>query len=250
MLARCTIGLLLAALAATLCACESSATAPAPPSAIPAATATPAPAIIVSRGNASRPMVALTFDTGDDAGRVTEILDVLQRESVRATFAIGGYWAEQHRDVLLAITAAGHEVINATYHGDSLTGASTGGPPLTAAQRTLELSRTEVTVYHLSQRSTRPYFRPPYGDVDASVQRDAAASGYGTIVLWTYDTRTAASRSPDAITQAAVAAAEPGAIYAMHADSAANDASAMAGVIDGLRAAGYTFGAIEDVLAR
>jgi peptidoglycan/xylan/chitin deacetylase (PgdA/CDA1 family) len=92
---------------------------------------------------------------------VAEILETLRREGVRATFAVRGLWAEEHRDLLLAITSAGHDVINATYHGESFTGASTGTPPLTAEQRALELSRTEVTVYHLSQRSTRPYFRPP-----------------------------------------------------------------------------------------
>ncbi|HYM16025.1 MAG TPA: hypothetical protein VEZ14_10740 [Dehalococcoidia bacterium] len=50
---------------------------------------------------------------------------------------------------------------------------------LTAAQRALELSRTETTVYHLSGRTTRPYFRPPRGDVDAGVLRDGGATATG-----------------------------------------------------------------------
>ena len=255
------------ALAATLTACAPSAHAPdSNPTATnsPVATAgiaTPQsrdgerptsdvqPSTVVSRGNTSRRMVALTFDAGSDAVFTGEILDVLRRENVRATFSVTGLWAERNRDLLLAITAAGHQAINHSYGHASFTGASTGAAALTAEQRALELSRTEGTVYHLSQRSTRPYFRPPYGDIDASVQRDAAAAGYGTIVLWTVDTLGWNQASVDAIVERALAKAEPGAIYAMHVGSESQDAVALPRIIDGLREQGYTFGAIEEILA-
>ena len=257
------------ALAAALCACSPSATAPRTPTPSPDGTAIAAPATgtsrpqptndqrpttndqpaIAYRGNTSRRMVALTFDAGSDAGSTGEILDVLRRENVRATFSVTGLWAEENRDLLLAITAAGHQIINHSYDHASFTGASTGAAALTAEQRALELSRTEVTVYHLSQRSTRPYFRPPYGDVDASVERDAAAAGYGTIVLWTVDTLGWDQASEDAIVERVLAKAEPGAIYVMHAGSESQDAAALPRIIDGLRGQGYAFGAIEEVLA-
>lgn len=267
----------LLALAAALCACSPSATAPraqdasvAPATSSPVATNSRAPtaagptpqstngqrpptndqpATVVSRGNTSRRMVALTFDAGSDAGSTGEILGVLRREHVRATFSVTGLWAERNRDLLLAIAAAGHQVINHSYDHASFTGASTGAAPLTAEERALELSRTEVTVYHLSQRSTRPYFRPPYGDVDASVERDAADAGYGTIVLWTVDTLGWNHASADAIVERALTNAEPGAIYVMHAGSESQDAAALPRIIDGLRGQGYAFGAIEEVLA-
>ncbi len=209
----------------------------------------PATAVVVSHGNASRRMVALTFDAGSDAGYTGEILDVLGREGVRATFSVTGLWAERNRDLLLAIAAAGHQIINHTYDHTSFTGASTNTAPLTPDQRALELSRTEVTVYHLSARSTRPYFRPPYGDVDASVQRDAAAAGYSTIVMWSIDTLGWNHATADAIVERSLAKAEPGAIYVMHVGSASQDATALPRIIDGLRAQGYAFGALDDVLA-
>lgn len=268
--------LLLLALAAALCACSASTTASRTPDASPppatspvaATSAAPAaaspaprstndqrpptndqPATVVTRGNTSRRVVALTFDAGSDAGFSGEILELLRREHVRATFSVTGLWAERNRDLLLAITAAGHQIINHSYDHASFTGTSTGAAALTAEQRALELSRTEVTVYHLSQRSTRPYFRPPYGDIDASVQRDAAAAGYGTIVMWTVDTLGWNHASADAIVERALAKAEPGAIYVMHVGSGSQDAAALPRIIDGLRGQGYAFGAIEDVLA-
>jgi len=194
-------------------------------------------------------MVALTFDAGSDVGYTGEILDVLNREGVRATFSVTGLWAERNRDLLLAIAAAGHQIINHTYDHASFTGVSTNTAPLTRDQRALELSRTEVTVYHLSGRSTRPYFRPPYGDVDASVQRDAAAAGYSTIVMWSIDTLGWNHATADAIVERSLARAEPGAIYVMHVGSESQDAAALPRIIDGLRVQGYTFGALDDVLA-
>jgi peptidoglycan/xylan/chitin deacetylase (PgdA/CDA1 family) len=221
---------------------------------LPPATQTPAvtpvgPATVISRGDASHRIVALTFDAGSDAGYTAEILDVLQQEHVRASFGVTGLWAEQNRDLLNAIAAQGHEFINHTYHHDSFTGLSTGAAPLTSEQRALELSRTEVTVFHLTGRSTRPYFRPPYGDIDASVAMDAAAAGYSKIILWTVDSSGWNGASPDAIVERCLSQAVPGAIYVMHVGSASQDAAALPRVIDGLRVQGYDFATISELLA-
>ena len=101
-------------------------------------------------------MVALTFDAGADTGFAADILTTLRRENVRATFGITGAWAERNHDLLLAMAADGHAFINHTYDHTSFTGASTRHPPLTAEERALELSRTETTVYHLTQRTHPP----------------------------------------------------------------------------------------------
>ena len=193
-------------------------------------------------------MVALTFDAGADTGFTTDILTTLRRENVRATFGITGAWAERNHDLLLAIAADGHAFINHTYDHTSFTGASTGAAPLTPQERALELSRTETTVYHLTQRSTRPYFRPPYGDLDATVAHDVAAEGYDTIVMWTVDTLGWKGAPANEIVARSLAQAQPGAIYVMHVGAQSQDAAALPRVIEGLRAAGYEFGTIDEVL--
>jgi peptidoglycan/xylan/chitin deacetylase (PgdA/CDA1 family) len=193
-------------------------------------------------------MVALTFDAGSDAGFTAAILDTLRREGIRASFSVTGLWAERNRDLLLAIAADGHTLVNHSYDHASFTGLSTGQPPLTAEERALELSRTETTVYHLTQRTTRPFFRPPYGDIDPGVLRDVAANGYSTVLMWTVDSRGWAGASADAIVERCLSLAEPGAIYVMHVGSESQDGPALPRVIAGLRAAGYTFGTVEDVL--
>ena len=203
----------------------------------------------IVRGNTSRRVVALTFDAGSDAGYTANILDVLATSGARATFSVTGLWAEQNRDLLLAIAAGGHEIINHTYDHKSFTGISSGAAPLTPGQRALELSRTEVTVYHLAERSTRPYWRPPYGDLDGTAQADAAAAGYTSTVMWTVDTLGWNGATADAIVDRCLAKAESGAIYVMHVGSASQDAVALPRIIGGLRAQGYGFGTVAEIVA-
>ena len=215
----------------------------------PTSTAAPGPAQVVTRGNPARRMVALTFDAGSDAGYTAEILDTLRANGVRASFSLTGQWAEDNHNLTLAIASAGHQIINHSYSHPSFTGASSSDTALTADARALELQRTETTIYHLTGRSTLPYFRPPFGDYDAGVLRDVGADGYRYVVMWTVDTRGWQGASADAIVQRVLSTAEPGAIYVMHVGSQSQDAAALQRVIDGLRAQGYGFGTIGDVLA-
>jgi peptidoglycan/xylan/chitin deacetylase (PgdA/CDA1 family) len=222
------------------------ATEPSPSADTP--TPEPGPATVIYRGNPSRRAVALTFDAGAGAGNTAVILETLRTEGIRASFGVTGKWAEANRDLLNSIAADGHQIINHTYDHASFTGLSTGNPPLTPEERALELSRTEVSVYHFTQRSTRPYFRPPYGDIDDSVLRDAAADGYNRVIMWTVDTLGWNGATGDAIVERCLAQAVPGAIYVMHVGSESQDAAALPRVIAGLRAAGYTFETVDEIV--
>src|SRR5581483_6105492 len=187
----------------------------APPSPVPPTPV--APARVVYRGDPSRRVVALTFDAGADRGSTAAILQTLRDNNIRATFGVTGLWAEANRDLLNAIAADGHQIINHSYDHKSFTGTSTSSAPLSREQRRLELSRTETTVYRITGgRSTRPYFRPPYGDLDASVQRDVAEDGYDTVVMWTVDSRGWDHLPAPQIVERCLSLAEPGAIYVMH----------------------------------
>jgi peptidoglycan/xylan/chitin deacetylase (PgdA/CDA1 family) len=131
-----------------------------------------------------------------------------------------------------------------------MTGLSTNEPPLTREQRWDQLDRTEVIVTELTGASTKPYFRPPYGDFDASVNKDAGAKGYGYNIMWTVDSGGWHGLSADDITQRCLQLAEPGAIYVFHVGSASQDGLALQSIIDGLRSDGYSIGSVPDVLPR
>jgi peptidoglycan/xylan/chitin deacetylase (PgdA/CDA1 family) len=218
------------------------------PSPVPPTPA--APARVVYRGDPSRRVVALTFDAGADTGYAAQVLQTLRDNNIRATFGMTGVWAEANRGLLNAIAADGHQIINHSYDHRSFTGASTSSAPLSREERRLELSRTETTVYRITGgRSTRPYFRPPYGDLDASVQRDVAEDGYDTIVMWTVDSRGWDHLPAAEIVERCLSLAEPGAIYIMHVGAESQDAAALQQVVDGLRAQGYGFVTVGELLS-
>ncbi|MGE0057473.1 MAG: polysaccharide deacetylase family protein [Dehalococcoidia bacterium] len=261
--------LLIAVAALVLCACsgggESTATAtppaaatasatrvpeatstptPLPPTATPVPTATSvpqttSPAVPLIRGPATRKAVVFTFDAGADRGFTEQILETLSKENIKVGFGMTGQWATQNTDLLKRIAAEGHVFINHSYSHASFTGLSTSSRPMTQAERFSELDRTEEVVRAATGKSTKPFFRPPYGDYDASVNTDVGLRGYAYNVLWTVDSRGWMGLSAAEIAQRCLSLAEPGAIYIFHVGSASQDAAALPAVISGLRAQGY-----------
>jgi peptidoglycan-N-acetylglucosamine deacetylase len=207
------------------------------------------PALEVRRGNSTRQMVALTFDAGSDAGYTSQILQTLSDAGVKASFSLTGEWSGAHPDLVKAIAAGGHLLMNHSYDHPSFTGLSTGAGPLSTQQRIDELDRADAVIRSITGQTTKPYFRPPYADFDGSVLCDIYADGYYYLVMWTVDTMGWNGAPADEIVQTSLSRAKPGAIYIMHVGSQSQDAAALPRVIDGLRAQNYSFGTIADILS-
>jgi peptidoglycan/xylan/chitin deacetylase (PgdA/CDA1 family) len=221
---------------------------------IPGVFSTPSPtpgtqaAIVVRRGDPSGMRVTLTFDAGSDAGYTAHILDVLKANGITAAFGVTGRWSEENPDLLRRIVAERHVVINHSYDHPSFTGLSTGRAPLATKARWEQLDRTESIVQQLTGASTKPYFRPPYGDYDQSVNVDVGARGYRYTLMWTVDSRGWAGLPADEIVARSVRLAEAGAIYVFHVGSASQDGPALQRVIDGLRAGGYEITGLSNLI--
>ncbi|MGH9226077.1 MAG: polysaccharide deacetylase family protein [Acidimicrobiales bacterium] len=221
----------------------------APPPATSSPTTIPTrPATAVSRGNPNRWMVALTFDAGSDTGFAAQILDTLAAERVTASFGLTGRWAEQNQALVTRIASDGHQLINHTWDHRSFTGVSAKPAVTSPAERRDQLDRTEAILHRLTGQTTRPWFRPPYGDFDASVHADVGAAGYRYNVLWTVDSLGWQGLSAGAIAARCLRGAQPGAIYLFHVGAASQDAAALPAIISALRADGYSFGTVSDVV--
>ena len=206
-------------------------------------------ALVVRKGNTSLMAVVFSFDAGSDTGHTAQILDTLASNGIRASFGITGRWAEQNPELLQRMVSEGHHLINHTYDHPSFTGRSSQIAALSRELRWAQLQRTEEIIAGLTGASTKPYFRPPFGDYDASVNADVGAAGYGYNVLWTVDSRGWMGWPAGLITQRCLQLAVPGAIYVFHVGSASQDGPALQGIIDGLRGRGYAIGAVPDVMA-
>jgi peptidoglycan/xylan/chitin deacetylase (PgdA/CDA1 family) len=155
-----------------------------------------------------------------------------------------GQWAQAHPDLLRRMVAEGHALINHTFDHRSFTGRSTGTAPLSYTYRANELWKTEGLLGQLAATSSKPYFRPPYGDYDTSVLRDVYSRGYSYTVMWSCDTLGWQGLSQAQIVQRVVDNLKPGAIYLLHVGSESQDGPALQGIIDAVRARGYGFGTI------
>jgi peptidoglycan/xylan/chitin deacetylase (PgdA/CDA1 family) len=141
----------------------------------------------VSRGNTSRKMVSYTFDAGSDLGYAGAILDFLRDNNVKASFGMTGKWASANPTYVQRMANEGHHILNHTWSHDSFTGFSTGRSALSPARRTEELVTTNNKIIALTGKSTRPYFRPPYGDYNSGVLRDIGANRFSKNIMWSVD---------------------------------------------------------------
>jgi peptidoglycan/xylan/chitin deacetylase (PgdA/CDA1 family) len=212
-------------------------------------TASTGPAVVVRRGPSDRPVVALTFDAGSDTGYAAAILDTLAAKGIRASFGLTGRWTEANPALVARMAAEGHQLLNHTWSHPSFTGTSTGAGPLSTAERLDQLARAEAAIAAASGTTARPWFRPPYGDEDASVRADVGSAGYAYEAMWTVDSLGWKGIPAAEITERCLTRAEPGAIYLFHVGSASADAQALPAIIDGLRARGYRFATLAALVA-
>ncbi|QGG96026.1 polysaccharide deacetylase family protein [Actinomarinicola tropica] len=112
---------------------------------------------------------------------------------------------------------------------------------ITAAERAAQIRDAEAAIVAAAGRGTNGWFRPPYGDVDDGVVRDAAAAGWPVTLMWTVDSLGWKGTGADAVVDRRPAGAEPGAIYLLHVGAASDDAEALPRIIGGLRDLGYSF---------
>ena len=206
------------------------------------------------RGPSGRAEVALTFDAGADRGYAEQILDTLRDEGILATFGMTGQWAEANPDLVRRMVAEGHQLINHTWNHPSLTGASTGGEPVTYERLLQELTNTENLIRDLTAGyELKPYFRPPYGDIGPMTSGYLAQAGYYVDVQWSCDSFGWNGSSADQIIERCTSddLGGPGAIILMHVGAdTVGDFEALPNLIDSFRSNGYTFVTIEQLLQR
>jgi peptidoglycan-N-acetylglucosamine deacetylase len=177
--------------------------APKPPSyLIYSASGTPAGA----RGE-----VALTFDDGPSPVYTRQILSILQRWGVHATFFVVGRHAQLYPDVVRAEWQAGDAIGNHTYTHAYL-------PGLTGGEIASQLSVTSADLRAITGDRCLWLFRPPYGAVNALVPAIARQQGLTTI-QWDVEAQDWLRPGSQVIAQRIITGMYPGAIILLH-DSA------------------------------
>lgn len=195
----------------------------------------------VVTGDPKQRLAALTFDDGPHGEKTGELLSVLRRLRVRATFFVVGKMALRYPELIERIVLDGHELGNHTYNHYRLTQI-----PLT--QVAGELNSTRDTLTGLVGSPTR-LMRPPGGDYNDAIQKIIAAEGY-TNILWTDDPADyKPERTPAKITELVLRDLTPGGIILLHSGLPATIAAVPA-MVGQMRARGYTFVTCSELIQR
>lgn len=119
--------------------------------------------------------VALTFDDGPNDPYTGQLLELLARHQVRATFFLVGSYVRRRPDIARAIHQAGHLLGNHTMVHPSLIW-------LSPARVREELAGCTATIEDATGERVR-WFRPPFGSRRPDVLRTAEELGL-TPVMW------------------------------------------------------------------
>jgi peptidoglycan/xylan/chitin deacetylase (PgdA/CDA1 family) len=127
-----------------------------PPQPSPPQPSPPQPFAVRTQLPAAQKAVALTIDDGPDPRWTQEILAVLRRHAIKATFCMIGRNVQARPDIARAVAADGHEIANHTWsHADLAR--------LPAHQIHAQLESTTEAIARATPGTAPTLFRAPFG---------------------------------------------------------------------------------------
>ncbi|MEU6199715.1 polysaccharide deacetylase family protein [Streptomyces sp. NPDC047061] len=183
--------------------------------------------------------IALTFDAGPSENSA-RLLDILKEKHVPATFfLLGKRHIEKYPQLVKRMAAEGHEVASHTWDHKILTRISD-------RQIREELTRTDDAIEHLTGRKPT-LMRPPQGRTDANVHRICRQLGLSE-VLWSVTAKDYMTTDSALIEKRVLDQASRDGIILLH-DLYKGTVPAVPGIIDALKARGYVFVTVPQLLA-
>ncbi len=199
-------------------------------------------AAAIYKVDTNQKVVALTFDISWGEKSPGPILDILQNKHVeKATFFLSGPWVLHHQDIAKRIKSMGYEI------------GSHGNMHKNFSEHTDGWIREQVTKAQQSIKDVlgiqTTLIRTPNGDFNAKVLHLLHNMGY-QVIQWHTDSLDWMNPGVDKITQRVLTRVVPGDIILMHAsDSCKQTHLALPVIIDGLRAKGYQFATVSELIA-
>ena len=181
--------------------------------------------------------VALTFDDGP-GDQTDRLLAALREKGVRATFFTIGKNVKARPDLVKKEAAEGHSVGNHSWDHPQLT-------KLTPEELRKQLKNTSDSIVEAGAPAP-VLMRPPYGSSNADVLKAIGENGMAE-TRWDVDTEDWKNKNAAVTTQRALAGARPGSVILMH-DIHASSVDAVPGLIDQLKAKGYTLVTVPQLM--
>ncbi len=183
--------------------------------------------------------IALTFDDGPWPTTTQQILEILKKNNIKATFFWVGRYLQTYPDIGKQVAAAGHVIGNHTWNHQYIKYNEEG-----AAR---EIDRTSSLIEELTGIQTS-IFRPPGGILNNGLAAYAQKKNY-TVVMWSADSLDWRALT-ESLMDNVMRQAKSGGIVLMH-DGGGNRArtvKALPDIIARLRKEGYIFVTVPELL--
>jgi peptidoglycan-N-acetylglucosamine deacetylase len=156
-------------------------------------------------------VLSLTFEVSTGEEYIEEILDILGRHGIRATFFIIGRWIDEYPELTQTI-AAKHEVGSHSYSHPHLV-------ELSNKELVAEFEKFRESLENaLGEGTSIPYFRPPFGELDERAVSLALEEG-SRVVLWSIESKDWIASSLEDYIDEVMQKVHPGAIMVFRTSS-------------------------------
>lgn len=192
-------------------------------------------------GNTNEKKIYITFDAGYENGYTPNILDVLKKHGITATFFIVGNYIKTSPDLVKRMVEEGHVVGNHTFNHPDMSKIS----QMDSFKK--EIQSLEKLYYETTGKDMQKFYRPPQGKYSEENLKNAKELGYKTVfwslayVDWITDKQPTKEHAFEKLSKI-----HPGAIVLLHSTSKTNSE-----ILDDLltkwEGEGYTFGSIVDL---
>lgn len=201
------------------------------------------PDIMIYKAQTEKKVIALTFDDGPDQRFTPQVLDVLKKYHVKATFFLLGTRVHKYPDMAKRIDNEGHIIGNHTYWHPQLTKTS-------VQNMVWEIKENEREIKSVINKETN-LFRAPYGALNDNLVKKLGEMNY-LGVGWSIDSEDWKSLSSKEIKRNILNHVHPGAIILMHSaghwtQDLSGTAEALDELIPYLQKRGYEFVTVPEL---
>ncbi|MDY6367659.1 MAG: polysaccharide deacetylase family protein [Clostridia bacterium] len=182
--------------------------------------------------------IAISFDCAWGVDYTQTLLSVMKDENVKSTFFCVQFWTEKYPEILKKVYDDGHEI--GTHSASHPHMSKLGKSAITTELKTSCDAIEKVT-------GKRPeLFRPPFGEYSDNVIDVAKEQGL-YVIQWDVDSLDWKNLSAKEIENRVISRVKNGSIVLFH-NQGLHTAEALPGIIKGLKAQGYKFVPIGELI--